>query len=532
MTALRPIPNFDPDDPTPVRRGQTGILADAHAEAALIGAAILDPAAIDAALEAGVEQSHFVGAGLHGSYWEAITALHAKGEAVNPVTVANYVAQRGYVNEDESGPQLVAMQAACPAISGAASYARIVVGCARNRRVNDTLEACLNGQFAHTRQLIGALADEMDSWAATSTEGLWEDMRAVAEGGMVGEPPSVGVRDDGACAFWYRGKLNSIIGESESGKSWLVQRHAVQELGRGHHVIYLDFEKDAAAVYERLTLMGADPEAVFAYFHYRRVEDPFGLAELTALRAACKELEPSLFVVDGVTNAMQLEGLKIESNNDVSKFYAGLPAIGRAAGAAAVLVDHLVKDPEKQGKGGIGGQHKRAGVDGSTIKMVMREMPGRNRTGAGYLVIDKDAPGWLREYAVDGKIVGDVTIHSDGNSTSVTVMPSTRSEVSRSSSGAPRLTGYMERISRVLEPFGAVGQSGRAITRMVRGEDKHVYAALATLVDEGWVTVERKGSANLHVSARAYREAMDNLAKSAAVSDAEDLGLEDDDEPF
>ena len=102
--------------------------------------------------------------------------------------------------------------------------------------------------------------------------------------------------------------------------------------------------------------------------------------------------------------------------------------------------------------------------------------------------------------------------------------------------GAPRLTGYMERVSKVLEGFGDVGQSGRAITKMVTGEDKHVLAALRTLVEEGYVTASFKGSARLHTSARVYREAMDAAVQNRepTVSDAADLRMEDeppDDDP-
>jgi hypothetical protein len=533
VTTTRPVPNFDAEAPpahaytngngtTPIRRAVEH--ADLDAERCLISVALTFPDAV-----ADLDPEHFVGAG-HADIWRAILDVTATG-ARPDATVVHAAAQANHATVDAA--TLVELQQTPLAYpSNAARYAEIVARHAQARAARTALTAASERirEGADPAAVLAGLGTLITVTAPT--EGIFEDMAKAVAGGIDGEPPAVGRRDDGACAFWYAAKLNSIIGESESGKSWLVQSHCVQEISAGRHVVYLDFEKDAVSVAERLTLMGAAEEDIVERFHYKRVEDGWNAATLAALRQACAELEPSFAVVDGVTNAMQLEGLDPNDNRHVSQFYATVPAILRQSGAATTLVDHLVKSREGRAPGAIGAQHKRAGIDGATIRMSAAEQPGRNRTGRGHLYIDKDAPGWLREYAVDGKVIGDWTIHSDGPSTVVRVWPSSLSPSSTHSAvDGPRLTGFMERISRVLEGYGEVGQSGRAIAKAVKGEDKHIYAALKTLVGEGWVVVERKGTAILHRSERPYREAMDVTAKPV-ISDAEDLRVEDDEDPW
>lgn len=537
MSPDRRIPNFDPDDNNPTPRGQTGILSDAAAEAALLGACLLSTDAIDHALAAGVTQSSFVAAGDHGTIWAGIEAAGS-----DVVAVANWIAQHYGGETGQLGARLVALQTGTPAISGAPSYARIVVDCQHNRHVDDRLRACLNGQFANWRSIVGELVAEADGWNATTiTERFFEDVDAALNGDTLGEPPTIGMRDDGVCGLFYAGQLNNIIGESESGKSLLMQWLVAEQIRDGQHVVFLDFEKDLPSVLERLVQMGAEPVALRERFHYRRREDAWTPGELAQLRAEVEQYQPTLCVLDGVTNAMQLERLSLMDNTEIAKFYGGVPLLLSKTGAAVVCIDHVTKDRKDRAAGGIGGQHKRAGITGSSIEMRIKTPAGRGRTGTGYLYVDKDAPGHMRQHAVDGKVIADVTIHSDGESLTFTISPSTLTPTTttRASTGLPRLTGYMERVSRVLEGFGEVGQSGRSVCKHTTGGDNFVLAALATLVEEGYVAVTWKGSAKLHTSVKAYREAMDAAInnREPQASDADDLRVEDepddyDDEPF
>ncbi|GIU84665.1 MAG: hypothetical protein KatS3mg008_1440 [Acidimicrobiales bacterium] len=97
---------------------------DLDAEASLLGAMLLDRDAIAAAVEI-VEANDFYKPA-HAHIFEAICSLYASGEAVDPVTVADELRRAGLLDAVGGPATLVSLQAATPAISNAAHYARIV----------------------------------------------------------------------------------------------------------------------------------------------------------------------------------------------------------------------------------------------------------------------------------------------------------------------------------------------------------------------------------------------------------------------
>ncbi|WP_441957533.1 hypothetical protein [Mycolicibacterium houstonense] len=72
--------------------------------------------------------------------------------------------------------------------------------------------------------------------------------------------------------MFYRGRIHSVHGETESGKPWLVQCAAAECLLIGEPVLCLDFEDEAGAVPERLVRLGVSADvvenpALFVYVH-------------------------------------------------------------------------------------------------------------------------------------------------------------------------------------------------------------------------------------------------------------------------
>src|SRR4051812_17924614 len=119
---------------------------------------------------------------------------------------------------------------------------------------------------------------------------------------------SVGRRDDGRGLF-YPGKVNSVAGESESGKSWLLLATAAQEIRRGRSMLYIDCEDDASSVLGRVLALGVAAEQIKEQFLYVRPDEPVG--DITALTRLVGERACSLVVIDGVTEAMGLEALNL-----------------------------------------------------------------------------------------------------------------------------------------------------------------------------------------------------------------------------
>lgn len=324
------------------------------------------------------------------------------------------------------------------------------------------------------------------------------DLHAVLRRGLVGEPPHVLERSDGTCLL-YRGKLHSISGEPETGKGWAVMHAVQQTLSGGARVVYLDFEDTAETFVSRLVALGV-PETAFdqvAYFPPATTHAGLALDVLDGELA----LGPALAVIDGVTEALAWEGLDLQSNADVAKWFTMVPRRLAASGAAVVMVDHVTKDRLGRGRFAIGAQHKLAGVDVAfTLESTVAF--GRGHDGVSTLHVQKDRPGYLREHAHHSRI-GELRLvsHADGAVTVVLDPPATAG----SSRQDARLGALMERVSLALEE--APGLSKKSLRRSVTGNNAAKDDALARLIRDANVRVEQDGQAMRHFCVRPFRQA-------------------------
>ena len=94
------------------------------AEESLLGAMLLSRSAIDIASESLNATDFYKPA--HGHVYEAITALSAQGEPVDPVTVADALRRADLLDAIGGPGTLLTLQAATPATSSAARYAKII----------------------------------------------------------------------------------------------------------------------------------------------------------------------------------------------------------------------------------------------------------------------------------------------------------------------------------------------------------------------------------------------------------------------
>jgi replicative DNA helicase len=111
-----------------------------EAEESLLGAMMLSREAINAAIEARIEISDFYKPA-HGQIYDAVYSLHARGEPVDPVTVAEEMRRAGTLEGIGGTRTLNAIQAQTPASANASGYAQIV------------------GELALLRRLIGVAGD-------------------------------------------------------------------------------------------------------------------------------------------------------------------------------------------------------------------------------------------------------------------------------------------------------------------------------------------------------------------------------------
>ena len=319
------------------------------------------------------------------------------------------------------------------------------------------------------------------------------DLAPVLDGTAPTVRPSVLERSDGV-GLLYRGKRHLLYGEPESGKGWIAVRASAGRIAVGETALYFDFEDSEVTAVERLRAVGVPERDILERFVYVRPDGPLDVDPTSIAPAA------TFATIDGVTEAMQMLGLNPYDNADVAAFYARLPRPLADAGAAVLLIDHVVKDRDARGRWAIGAQHKMAGSDVCFSLEAIRPF-GRGLTGGlSRLTLTKDRPGFLRQHAVGRSRLGDLHLDSDGEAVSVRIEPAEDTAETEF-----RFTVYMERVSRYLETHGE--QSKNAIESDVRGKAGYIRAALVTLEAEGFVS-QRDGPRNsvLYLSTKPYRE--------------------------
>ncbi|MFD9651730.1 AAA family ATPase [Streptomyces mirabilis] len=319
--------------------------------------------------------------------------------------------------------------------------------------------------------------------------------------------PTVGARTDGIGVL-YPGRMSTVAAESEAGKTWFALVLALQELNRGNHVVYMDFEDEAAGVVGRLLKMGANIDDVLERFHYVRPEEPLGVVDLVDL-AGVLELAPTLAVVDGVTEGMSLHGLNINDNKDVAVFGRRVLRPLQEAGPAVVTLDHVVKSADNRGRYAIGGVHKLNGLNGVMYLMENVKPFGIGVKGRSTVRIAKDRPGQLRKESLPHKSglywFADLVVDATEPDLLEVVLYAPIPEADEVDAEAQKEAEAQARVDaakpRVIRAIEAAKRplSGREIVERVPGKQTEVRRAVAALVDDGrLVTKPGPARATLH----------------------------------
>lgn len=351
--------------------------------------------------------------------------------------------------------------------------------------VADELDRRMETKRAHSVQKLES------SWAPLDLDRQLSD-------GQLEQPPELLARTDGPCLL-HRSKIHNLIGEPESGKGWLALLASVERIHTGELVVYIDFEDTAATLVGRLQHLGVDLDTIQRRFWYLRPDEPLTKKTRADLNDTLDN-RPALVVIDGVTEAMTLLDLDLNSNSDVAKFLHTLPKVAADRGAAVLLIDHVVKNREARGRYSLGGQHKLAGVDVS-YSLEVTEPFGRGRHGHAAVTVQKDRPGHIRAHQTSrGHIATFHLDATDPDHLTARLDPPDATHTFRP-------TILMEKLSRHVEEHPGIN------TRDLRavGGKKSDAADLAArlLIDEGYMKKYRDGRAQRHESICPYRRETD-----------------------
>jgi len=350
---------------------------------------------------------------------------------------------------------------------------------------------------------------DLEVSAPTSSWAL-ADLNAALDGSYTTPHPQFLTRSDGACLL-YAGKVNGLLGESESGKSWVAMLAVRQALQAGQRVLYVDFEDALPTFVSRLRALGATTgDLGGGLLGYINPADAFDVLARQALAEALEDVKPDLIVLDGVNAAMTLMGLELTDNTDATRFHQALLRPLAATGAAVLTVDHVTKNRETRGKGGIGAQAKRALVDGCALAVEVLEPFGAGSTGRLRVTVDKDRPGAVRGLAQAGQLVGFAVLHSHDGVVDLVLEAPDHEKAVQANSDPQRLTLVMERVSTLLRDLGSTGISGTGIEKAVAARAARVREAVEALVDGGWVRRsprQGRGGGFVYLHVRPYSEA-------------------------
>lgn len=337
---------------------------------------------------------------------------------------------------------------------------------------------------------LRVVPDDTSSWVPL-------DLAAAYDGGDI-EPPTLLARVDGPRLLYAR-RVHQFAGESESCKSWAAVLAAAQTMADGGRVMWIDFEDDERGVVARFKALGASRDAIMTQLAYIRPDEPLrtkdgrltgGYTDLVAINDA---FQPTLVVIDGVTEAMVTEGLDLMSNADAAVWSRLLPKM-LAVTAAVIVIDHLPKSVEGNRRFAIGAQHKLAGLTGAAYRFdVVRPLSratDKEVTGTVTITVTKDRPGHVRAHAVEGRIgVLELTAWPDGGVTAVVLPPTV--------AVAPDLA-LCQRIAEYLTQYD--GASKVRIETDVDGKTDTIRQALAWMAapERLWVEVRKMGQSHRH----------------------------------
>lgn len=334
--------------------------------------------------------------------------------------------------------------------------------------------------------------------------------------------PTLFTRTDNV-ALLYPGLVHDIHGESESGKSLLIQTETARQLQAGNNVAYIDYESDAGQIIERLTLMGCTHKQIADGLTYIRPEQsPYTTREQHAFRTLLTHTY-TLAIIDGVTDALTQEGAASKDNDDIARWHRHIPrTIARHTGAAVILIDHVTKNTDTRGRFAIGGQTKMAAIDGASYLAEVVHPLGRGMKGTITLRVAKDRPGSIRPksgtYRPSDRTqeAARITIDSTDPERIITTINPPEQTMEDTDEKSVRFTHLMEKLARIVQNF-TEPISVREVMKIYRedgGKAKTatILKSINDLLDDGYL-IEKEGPRNSRLlrSAHAYRAEGDGI---------------------
>lgn len=353
------------------------------------------------------------------------------------------------------------------------------------------------GEVAGTGVGVGS---EEGGWPVASAETL----QAIIDGDYEPVRPDLLRRTDGAFLL-YSGKVNSVAAEPGSGKTWIALKAAHDVLEAGGKVVWIDWEDRVDTAVRRLRQLGTDRGSIVGQFKY--VEPTFAIKG-GVLPSNVIDLanDAELVVIDSMGEALAHARLNQNDDGEVGGWMAGAARPLARGGAAVVIIDHMVKKKDDQGRFAIGSQRKLAGITGIAYTANVLAAASIDKPGRLVLKVSKDRHGNYPH----GSTAAEIGINpTDGGGVHIAITTPDGAAGARSEK---LLTHLMQKVSLLLEDQPE-GMSLRALQGSISSRREHVSTAARQLVEHGFAESVGSGPRAAIVSVTRYREPSDLIAE-------------------
>lgn len=337
---------------------------------------------------------------------------------------------------------------------------------------------------------------------------LQHDITEALTGNLEPLQPEILPVNGGPGHLFYRGRLNTIIGDSETLKTWTALIATISEIEAGRNVWWFDGEDVITTAISRLRALGAADRHLIDHFHWWGPDTRPSQLEWLALLDQLHQDQPSLIVVDSFDEMAGWWGITDTwRGENIIPLHQTWRQLARPHNTAIVFIDHQPKNKEGGSRWAGGSQRKISGIDGAAIVQELIGQPfGQGRRGRAKLTVGKDRPGGVRAQCANGKTIAVLDMESfpDGSIT-WTLAP----EANQAQSGdedAPFVpTKLMERVSIALEA-NPTGYGMTELKETVKGRKDTIILAVAMLEQQGHVARVRIGRREVVQLVKPYPE--------------------------
>lgn len=332
---------------------------------------------------------------------------------------------------------------------------------------------------------------------------------------------------EGGSGLLYLGTDHAFAGEAGGGKTYLLM-HLVHDQVRTDPealAIYLDYESNFKRFRMRCRQIGLTKDEAMRIGYIRPAGSImnnciYGTGWLTW----AEEHLPNFVVIDSVAVSMNAAGLDENDNNSATAWWLGAIEPLNKLGITSSRIEHTGN--EQMGKPMTrprGASAKTDRVDGASYYCKTETHWSKTSSGSMLISSIKDRGG---EY-VKGTSVArmEVTVDALSENHEMEIHLVAVKATPRNSDGTVRLTGLMQKISRILAKGSMNATSLRTV---VGGKTAFVTSSVETLLHEGYISVENgPRNSTTYTLVRSYIEADDPESDKYAGNGSKDLDVTD-----